>query len=290
MHIRCHCHLIALLSVRLVTLSIAVFVPKAPAVAGEGGVVGNGARAGDNIAPGNGARPGSNPARAGSLTGSDLNGGAAQGGPTPGKENTGKVFEEVIDLIIDSVPNTNNNDNQNNPNAATITAGPTIPTSAITNPSARACLEANDIHNRCMAQTPGFDAIINHSSQASCLCYGTTSGLISWQGQSSYGGLMSSCYDYVTGRAGHSTVASGVRDQASLCGRVGDVRRSAADEAVVSSFYATEHSGAPTTTTTTSTRVAGPESTGGASSNSNGGGVLLLLLLSMGLLLRQAVS
>lgn len=124
MHIRCHCHLIAFLLVRVVTLSIAVFVPKAPAVAGEGSVVGNGARAGDNIAPGNGARCGSNPARAGSLTGSDLNGEAAQGGPTAGKKNTGKVFEEVIDLIIDSVPNTNNNDNRNNPNAATITAGP----------------------------------------------------------------------------------------------------------------------------------------------------------------------
>ncbi|KAI4229000.1 MAG: hypothetical protein L6R36_001237 [Xanthoria steineri] len=290
MHIRCHCHLIALLSVQLVTLSIAVFVPKTPSVAGQGSTVGNAARAGDNITPGNGARPGSNPARAGSLTGSDLNGGAAQGGPTAGQENTGKVFEEVIDLIIDSVPNTNNNDNKNNPNTATITTGPTIPTSAVTNPTARACLEANDIHNRCTAQTPGFDAIINQSSQASCLCYGTTSGLISWQGQSSYGGPMSSCYNYVTGQAGHSAVASGVRDQASLCGRVRDVRRSAANEAVVSSFYATEPSGgAPPTTT--STRVVGPESTGGGSplGKNNGGGVLLLLY-SMGLLLRQAVS
>ncbi|CAO1600897.1 MAG: hypothetical protein LQ349_002492 [Xanthoria aureola] len=288
MHIRCHCHLIALLSVQLVTLSIAVFVPKAPTVAGEGSAVGNGARAGDNIAPGNGAHPGSNPARAGSLTGSDLNGGATQGGPTAGKESTGKVFEEVIDIIIDSVPNTNNDDSKN-PDAATMTAAPIIPTSAITNPAARACLQANDIHNRCTAQTPGFDAIINHSSQASCLCYGTTSGLISWQGQSSYGGLMSSCYNYVTGQAGHSTVASGVRDQASLCGKVGDVRRSAANEAVVSSFYATEDSGAPPTTT--STRVAVPGSTGGGSQlgKNNGGGVLLLLS-SMGLLLRQAVS
>lgn len=44
-------YLIAVVCVQFVPSSIAVFVPKAPAVAGEGSAVGSGARAGDNITP-----------------------------------------------------------------------------------------------------------------------------------------------------------------------------------------------------------------------------------------------
>lgn len=191
---------------------------------------------------------------------------------TSNKESTGKVFEKVIGIVLDST-------NNNNPNSATIIPAP-IPTSAITDPNARACLQANDIHNRCTAQTPGFDAI-SYSSQASCLCYGTTSGVIGWQGQS-YGGLVSSCYSYVSGQAGQTTSASGVSDQAGLCGSVGDVRQSAANDAALSSFYATENSAA------TSTGVAVPASSGGAAQLRKNGGAVILL--SVGLLWGRAVS
>ncbi|KAL8646864.1 MAG: hypothetical protein Q9226_006677, partial [Calogaya cf. arnoldii] len=182
MYIYRPCYHIASLSIQLIPFSIATFIPKAPSAGGSA------ARAGDDISPprsgwGAGGSAADEPAYIGTNKG------------TNSGENTAKVFEKVIGIVIDQSPlNRNNN---NDLNTVTITKAP-VPTSAITDPNARACLQANDIHNRCVLRTPAFDGL-GSSSQASCLCYGTTSGLISWDGQN-YGGLMSSCYDYVNGQ------------------------------------------------------------------------------------------
>ncbi|KAL8727414.1 MAG: hypothetical protein Q9166_006086 [cf. Caloplaca sp. 2 TL-2023] len=152
----------------------AVIIPKPAGATNEGtagSTIGSGARAGDDSfpSPTAGTRPGSNSPHAGTLTGNDLNGGSAQGANSY-KENTGEIFEKVLDIVKESLP-----DNNNELSTATILPGP-VPTSAVTDWNARACLQANNIYSNCAAQTADFNRN-NYSNQASCLCYWTFLGL-----------------------------------------------------------------------------------------------------------------
>ncbi|KAI4270880.1 MAG: hypothetical protein LQ337_006409 [Flavoplaca oasis] len=183
------------------------------------------ARAGDNIVSGGADRAGTT-----GMSGSD--GGVRIGSQITDKESTGEVFEKVTGIVRDSVLSSDNNGDEYkkpNPNTGTITPAP-IPASAITNANALASLQPDDIHNRYLAQTPSFDAM-NTNSQASCLCYGTTSGAINYQPHS-YRSLMSSCYNHVNVEASQSAAAAVVSDQAGLFASAPDVRQSAADGVV----------------------------------------------------------
>ncbi|KAL8673493.1 MAG: hypothetical protein Q9168_002099 [Polycauliona sp. 1 TL-2023] len=269
--------LIAVLLVQSEIFTAAFEVPAAPvAAAGEGSAaaganVGSAGRVGDDVTPdGNAQSPthigaGDDSPAVGVGHDSVPNGDPAiMGGSSD--ENPGEVFEKVLDIVEQSLP-----DQNNNPNSLIITPAP-IATSAVTNLNARACLQANDIHNRCTAQTPNFDFIAS-SSQASCLCYGTAFGTMNWQPQS-YGGLMSSCYQYIRVQPAQATAtgaALGVSEQADLCGQYGDVRKSAGDA---------------TATANANANTVQPETTGGAIRLVGG----KVLLLSVGLLGTIAVS
>lgn len=168
----------------------------------------------------------------GSTTGEDTTGGYT--GQTNNKnEDLGEVFQHVLDLIGNAIPN-----NDDSSATGAITPAP-VPTSAVTDDNARACLQANNIYSSCSAQTSDFQINNNLPYQASCLCYWTSSGMVGWQPQT-YDNLMSSCYNYVNSQQGQVTAASEVGDQSGLCTSVGDVRSSAAaPDASLSSALAT---------------------------------------------------
>lgn len=104
-------------------------------------------------------------------------GASTSGGTTHGtndKEGIGEVFEKVLDIIKESLP-----DSGDGSSTASITPAP-IPTSQVSNGNARACLQANSIYTGCSAQTSDFNWLSNTSYQASCLCYWTSNGMVRW--------------------------------------------------------------------------------------------------------------
>ncbi|KAL8711561.1 MAG: hypothetical protein Q9220_003971 [cf. Caloplaca sp. 1 TL-2023] len=213
------CLLTPLLTLFPFTCLAIVPIPKAPVVAGDaaagesaGSAVGSGTRAGEDgccsagETSGNRGGEGAN----GAIAPQYGTSGGYAGGTHADGEDLGEVFQQVLDIIKDSIP------------TASTTAAPTsvLPTTAVTNINARACLRANDIYSGCAAQTSGFDGLA-YRSQASCLCYWTSSGLVGWQPQT-YDNLMGSCYNYLNTQSSQPTAASNVKDQSSLCTSLGD--------------------------------------------------------------------
>lgn len=209
-------------------------------------------------------------------------------GDTPGgPQKLGEAFQEAIDLINSALQ-----DIPPDP-TSTVIAGPItdgsiitgplvigpgpVPTTSVTDSNARACLQANSIYNGCAAQTSGF-ASNNYSSQASCLCYTTSSGMVGWQPQT-FDALMSSCYTYMSSHLSQATAASSVIDHSGLCTSLGDVRVS---KLAQNTSIPSNHPTASQTSTSTSASV--PPSTGGATSNSLSG----FLFFATGILFGRA--
>ena len=262
--------------VPLSALEIRAFVPVAgdsaageaaagEASAAEGAAANSGTTAGESDGPALGTTgdgEGTSGVHPGESTGAGT--GGANTGQEEGEEvDLGEVFEKVLDVIKEALP-------QNSDTPSSITAGP-VPTSAVSDPKARACLDASDIYNACSAQTSDFDLYNDATYQASCLCYWTSSGLIGWQ-PSSYDNLMSSCLNYIKTQSGQVTAASEVKNQSGLCTSVGNVRQSAKDgSASLASYFATH--------TTTSARL--PENTSKGSLQRVTGGLLLVIGISL---------
>ncbi|KAI4130587.1 MAG: hypothetical protein LQ338_001659 [Usnochroma carphineum] len=248
-------------------------IPKAPEVA-PGTTAGEGAagNAAGNGPTGGGSSPDVGVEGEGEGTTGGTTGGfhpGADNSPAPGstgvtnnEDELGKIFELILDIIQSALPSGSDSP------TATIIPAP-IPTAQVTNPNARACLQANSIYSGCLAATSGFDVNNNPPYQASCLCYWTSNGMVAWQ-PSTYDGWMSSCYHYVNSQTVQATAASGVRDQSSLCTSVGDVKK------------VLEPSISSGASTPSSTAGSSPSATGRATSVSVGKTVFFTIAIVLG--------
>ncbi|KAL8745443.1 MAG: hypothetical protein Q9190_002425 [Brigantiaea leucoxantha] len=173
--------------------------------------------------------------------------------PAQGAADDEWAAEEALDLISDSIQNAI----PDNSGDSTITTGP-IPTNAVADPNARACIAASSVYSDCAVHSSNFYSL-GLSYQASCLCYWTSSGMVGWA-PSSFAGLMSRCNSYAeTSGTGFQT---GLADAASLCTSVGDVRMSQkVAGASLSSYYASQFARQTATPTN-------PYATGTATSSS----------------------